>query len=162
MTYEEILAKVLENTYTKQELVKRVRILKSYIKDRIFSSTVTVDNIDASEIEWLSSLEVQFLNFFNKYNIDPIFKTLDEEILKVDPLTVYLAFEPDKQSIRSISHFLKEEYGRYILIDIKFDPNLIAGCALVWKGIYRDYSLRAKITSNRDEIIASFRRYVKS
>ena len=41
------------------------------------------------------------------------------------------------------------------------DPRLIAGAALVWKGVYRDYSLRAKLEQKRQELLEEFRKFLR-
>jgi len=48
-----------------------------------------------------------------------------------------------------------------LVFDFKVDPSLIGGCAFVYKGVYKDYSLRARISDNKDKIIGEFRKYFK-
>lgn len=76
-------------------------------------------------------------------------------------LLIYIAFEADDQTIYQIGMNLKKSFTSITLFDIKVNPALIAGCALSFGGIYRDYSLKAKIEDKKSEILESFKKFLR-
>lgn len=156
------LANILKNTYTLSGLRRHVRILKDYLINKIFTQNQQPADISAEDGIWLNSLGGSFINQFNKDNIYPIFDEIDKSLDKMSALNIYLPFPQNDQIQAQIGQFIFKTFGKTILFDIKFDPNLIAGCALSWQGIYKDYSLRKRIEDNKAQIIGSFKKYLKT
>lgn len=151
---------ILKDTYTLSTLKHRLRILKNYLSETFFGSQ-TVESNSVFDSSWLQSLPAEFFQSINKDNVYNIFGSLDMEIKKLAILTMYLTFEPDQTTTSQIGTFARKNFGPSLLLDIKFDPNLIAGTALAWKGIYQDYSLRSKIAQKKGEILVSFKKFLR-
>lgn len=164
---DQILNTILSNTYTVTALKSRLNVLKSYLSQHFFGAqqqqgeTVNTVNMEHKDLAWLKSLSSEFFQNFNKDNMYNIFAELEKGINELKTLTIYLTFEPDDTSLANIGSFARKLFGNYLLLDTKFDPNLIAGPALVWKGIYKDYSLRSKIEQKKTEILDSFKQYLR-
>jgi F0F1-type ATP synthase delta subunit len=94
-------------------------------------------------------------------NIYATFETLEKDIKTIEPLILYLPYELPDEEISQIGTKLRADYGNKFLIEVNIDPNLIAGCALSFKGIYKDYSIKQKIADNKQQILSTFRQYVK-
>ncbi len=159
---DQIFSAILANTYTARKLQKRLRVLKMSLLSRIFGTTNQIG--DTTEIEeeqdWLSSLSPELLAQINKDTVYPLFEKLETKIKNIEILTVYLALELPKEELARLASVLRSEYGSAFLFDIKFDPNIIAGASVVWKGIYKDYSVRSMIGERKNEILTEFRRFV--
>ena len=153
----DILTTILNNTYTLTQLKHRVLVLKSYLEQQFFMT----DKAQTQPDLWIKTLPTDFLTKFNKDNLSSIFQGLEEEIQKIQALTLYLTFDPDETTIMSIGEFVRRTFGSLILLDIKYNPNLIAGAAIVWKGIYKDYSLRSKIEQKKPEVLQSFKQFLR-
>lgn len=155
----DILNTILQNTYSLTQLKHRVSILKSFLEQQFFGA----GKQDLSQIDtaWINSLPQTFLQNFNKDNLSAAFEELQKQITKLQTLTLYLTFDPDTQSIQQMGEFARRTFSPLIMLDIKYDPNLIAGAALVWKGVYKDYSLRSKIESRKGEILESFNKFLR-
>jgi len=136
---KKILTTILNNTYTLSQLRKRVNILKNYLTLRFFGNSQ----------EW----EKQANQF------DP--EEIEKNLAKANILNVYLPFETNSQIAATLGQYMRKLFDRVILFDIKLDPSLIAGCALSWQGIYKDYSLRKKIADNRIQLMESFKKFLK-
>lgn len=156
----QILTTILQNTYTLTQLKHRLNILKSFLINSFFSNQTQV-SLPPSDLNWLKSLPPSFYQQFNKDNVYQIFADLENNIKSLQPLIVYLSFEADDSSTSQIGIFARKTFGSILLLDTKFDPNLIAGVALSFKGIYRDYSLRAKIEERKAEILEEFKKYLR-
>lgn len=156
---ENILNTILKDIYTISSLKHRMRILKSYLENALFGGQNP--NITSSDLAWLSSLGKDFLTQFTKDNLYQKFQTIEAQISKLPILIIYLPFEATDSANLQIGSYLRISYQRIILLDPKFDPDLIAGCACVWNGVYRDYSLRAKIEERKGEILESFKKFLR-
>lgn len=154
----EILNTILTDTYTLTQLKHRLTVLKMYLLDTFFAGQK--QQIAPWDLNWLKTLPPTFWQQFNKENVYHIFTKLEEEIKLKPILTMYLTFEPDQSTTSQIGTSVRKNFGP-VLLDIKFDPNLIAGTALVWKGIYKDFSLKSKIEQRKEEIIQSFKKFLR-
>lgn len=162
---EKILTTILNNTYTLSQLRRRVNILKTYLTLHFFGNSAEwekqLNQFNPEEISWLQNLDETFLQNFNKDNIYPTFEEIEKSLAKANILNIYLPFETDNQIAATLGQYIRKLFGRVILFDIKLDPGLIAGCALSWQGIYKDYSLRKKIADNRIQLMESFKKFLK-
>ncbi|MCL4398032.1 F0F1 ATP synthase subunit delta [Patescibacteria group bacterium] len=83
-----------------------------------------------------------------------------EEIKTIEPLYLYLPAQVPEENLQSIVGKLRRDYGDRFLIEIKIDPALLGGCALSYKGIYKDYSLKAKLEKNREALKKEFDKFL--
>lgn len=160
----EILSTILKDTYSLTSLKHRLRILNSYFLKTFFGETeATVDiPLSTQDSNWLKSLPESFYQKFNKDNVYEIFSGLEKEIETLKILTLYLSFEPDELTLSQIGFSARKTFNlSLLLLDIKVDPNLIAGPAMTWKGVYRDYSLRAKLEEKKQDLSEEFRRFLR-
>ncbi|MBI4009338.1 F0F1 ATP synthase subunit delta [Candidatus Roizmanbacteria bacterium] len=156
---DQILPIILNNTYSLTQLKHRLNILKSYFLQTFFGGSKTA--LNQQDEYFLKSLPPLFFNKFNKNNVYKLFNDLENQIKKLPTLTIYLTFETDDQTLSQIGEFIRETLNPSLMLDVKLDPSLIAGAALSWKGVYRDYSLRAKLEEKKGEILGSFKRFLR-
>lgn len=155
------LATILKDTYSLTQLKHRARILKSTILNAIFNNNQP-PTYPPSDLNWLKSLPQDFYQKFNKDNVYNIFTELEQKTTKLNTLTIYLSFEPDETALTQIGTYSRKLFGfPTLLLDIKINPNLIAGTALVWKGILRDYSLKAQIEAKKGDILQEFKKFLR-
>lgn len=157
---EDILNAIIKDTYSLGQLKHRLRILKANLVKSFFGSTEDIP-LSAQDLKWLRSLPQDFYQKFNKNNVYQIFTDLEEQSKKFTILVIYLTFEPDETTLAQIGSFSRKLFSSPMLLDIKLDPNLIAGAALVWKGVNRDYSLRSKIEEKKGEILGGFKKFLR-
>lgn len=154
----QILEKILEDNFTLSELRHRIHVLRFYLNKRLFGNDTTeFDSQVRVEAGWFYKLGEPFFNQFNKANLSQIFDALEAEVSNLPVLTIYFAFEPGRDELHRIGDFLRKNFGPKFIFDAKFDPTLIAGCAFVWKGGYKDYSLRARVAENRQQILETIK-----
>lgn len=155
----EILTMILKDTYSLIQLKHRLNLLKNYLTEYYFATAKT--DFIPKDSAWLKSLAPAFWQNFTKDNINDILIQLDKDIANLKILIVYLTFEPDDETLTQIGSYARRLFGNSIILDIKYDPNLIAGTALVWKGIYKNYSLYSKLEQNKELILQSFKKYLR-
>lgn len=157
---DDILNIILKDTFTLTQLKTRVRVLKSNLLKTFFGGETKL-TLSPQDLSWLKSLPPSFYQQFTKDNVYKIFVDLENKIQNLKLLTIYLTFEPDDVVVKEIGIMVRKTFGSFLPLDIKYDPTLIAGCALVWKGVYRDYSLRAKIEERKGEILEGFKKFLR-
>lgn len=150
---------ILENTYTLPDLKHRVRILKDYLEGIFFKDMVPQFVLE--DQKFIQQLPIDFFQTVNPKNFEQFFEDLENQIKVISPLILYLPFEIGKEDVQKISLWLRQNL-KYPppLLEVKIDPNLLGGSALSYKGVYKDYSLKARIESQKEEILQSLKSYI--
>ena len=150
--------KLVSQTYTISDLEQKLQFLKLYLKLQFFGGENKNNNKFRSEdLIWLESMPADFLKGITVENLEKTFEQLETQVKTLKSLAILVPTELPPKTIAEITNKLRKDYGPNFFIEIKIDPNLIAGCALVWNGSLRDYSLKAKIDEMRPEILAIFK-----
>lgn len=158
---QEILNTILKDTYSMAVLKHRLRLLKSNLLKTFFGKSAEDTPASPADLNWLNSLPNEFYQKFNKDNVYQIFSEIEKTMTKFATLTIYLTFEPDAVSLGQIGTYCRQSFNLpFLMLDTKLDPTLIAGTAIVWKGVLKDYSLRAKIENRKAEIAEGFKRFL--
>lgn len=165
---EKILNEILKDTFTLEDFKKRVMALKLVLEKKIFASS---QYKSGSEIEnkaldnsmlWVQYFDKNILNEITGENFREIFEHIDHFISESTTLTIYFVFIPDENQIKEIGHWLRDSLGKpNVIFDYKIDPGLIGGCAIAYKGIYKDYSLKAKIRQEKTLLKEEFGKYLR-
>ena len=156
-----ILETILKTTYTLHDVKHRLRILKTYVEQKLFGSTEQTEAFSPEDTSWLQSLGEDTFSQFNKNNATQIFEDTQKEIEKIETIVIYLPFQADTATLNQLGVWLKQNFTSSFIFDIKLDPTLIGGCALVKGGIYKDYSLKTKFHEQQDQILTEFRKYFR-
>lgn len=161
-TPKELLDRILASTYSMTDAIRRLRSVKQFLINQLFASAISEFSADTqADTAWLSGLGADFFKNFNQNNVYQLIEEIDKELKKVQPLVIYLPFEMPAGEVVRVGLYLRKTFGPTFLVDIKIDPNLIAGCALAWNNSYKDYSLRVKISENKLKILEIIKSYVK-
>lgn len=161
MTTDELINKILENTFTLNKLKSRLPLLKEFLTATFFSSADQFKkDLTAADLAWLDSLGSDFYHSFDKNNLTQTLAQIETYLSSIKPLVLYLPIIIPSAELTRLGQKLRSEYGKNFLYELKFDPNLIAGCALVWNGVYKDYSLRSGIEAKKTEILSSFKQFI--
>lgn len=162
---DDTLTIILKDSYSLTQLKHRLRILKSYLLKDFFGKSqdqINILSLTPEDQNWLKNLPANLLKQFNKDNVYKIFTDWESKISTIPLLTLYLTFEPDEPTLEQIGGFTRKQFGPNLLLDIKLDVNLIAGAALGWKGVLKDYSLKTQIEAKKEEITAGFKRFLRT
>ncbi len=163
---KDLLEQILAETYTQTEALQRLRVLRELIFLQLFGEgeKKTIDAPITPPVQqtgWMASFDRQIFKTFTKDNVYKIFNEIEAEIKKIRPLVVFVPFELPEIGITAIGQYLRKNFGKNFLFETKIDPAIIAGTALVWNGIYKDYSVRQKIIENRKQILEMMKGYLK-
>lgn len=150
---------IVKDTYTISNLKSSLRILRAYFSKIFFGAADLV--LNEGDMIWVNSLPKDFLAKFDKNNTNQKIAELEKKISQLQPLTIYLPFEANDEAIKFIGELTRKLFNPKLPLDIKYNPTLLAGCALSWKGVYKDYSLRAKIEERKGEVLESFKKFLR-
>lgn len=159
---EKFLEEILKDTYTLESFKKRVMALKLRIEKKIFrSSEIGKSNLYQAE-GWAENFDKKILDEVTPDNFREVFERIDTFISGSTTLSIYFVFIPDEEQLKDVGEWLRKSLKNPKLIfGVKTDPNLIGGCAIVYKGVYKDYSLKARIEANKEKLVGQFRGYLR-
>ena len=70
---------------------------------------------------------------------------LRQVILAAQRLELSLADDPSEVFLERISSWVKQNLGAEILLDIHYDPRLVGGAVVSFRGKYADYSVKKRL-----------------
>lgn len=160
-----IFAQILTNTYTLNQVQRKIRILKEFFYQKLYTKQeFKMDDLrpeDLTYVKWLKTLGPEIVSGITQQNFNEIFTALENKVSSLKVLLIYVAFDMPDPTITMLGALLRSSYGPQFLFDVRFDPSLIGGCALVWNGVYHDYSLKKSIDENKDKILGEIRTFLK-
>lgn len=151
---------ILKNTYTVFQFKHRLRILKSHFAQKFYGGALQIEPAE-DDLRWMKTLPQSFFEFFTADNQAHVFTFLEGKLKETPTLTLNLAFNPPDELINELGEYYRKNFTSFQLIDLKFDLSLIAGCSIVWKGVFKDYSLKNRIEERKEEIMQQFRKFLR-
>jgi hypothetical protein len=148
---------LISQTYTVHELKQKLEFLKQYLKVTLYNDAADPKQFSSEDLVWLNSLPSDFLKGINAQNLDKTFRDFEEQLKTLKSLVMLVPTELPPKTVAEITNKLRKDYGSDFFVDIKIDPSLIAGCALVWNGNLKDYSLKSRIEEMKPEILQIFK-----
>lgn len=156
----DLVATFLSTTYSMRQARARLRSLRDYLISSIYQPR-TNQPPSGDQDPWLLSLGNSFFEGFNEENVYQHLQFLETAIKNITPLILYLAFDMPDTEVNKMGLWLRTNIKNDLVFETKIDPNIIAGCAMSWKGMYKDYSLRARIDENKDKILINLKNFSK-
>lgn len=160
-----IFAQILTSTYTLNQVQRKIRILKEFFYQKLYTNqeykTDDLRTEDLTYVKWIKTLDPALVSQITQTNFNKIFTTLDTKVASLKVLLIYVSFDMSDPTITMLGALLRSSYGPQFLFDVRYDPSLLGGCALVWNGVYHDYSLKKSIDENKDKILGEIRTFLK-
>lgn len=153
----DLLSQIATNTYTISSLKKRVRILREFFERKFFGGSS--NPLTTEDQNWVASLPQQLTVLLNKDNLYNLFDHLTKQIDEIKPLVVYVAFDLPNTEVTALAQKVRGILNSPLtFLEIKKDLMLICGAAFVYKGVYKDYSIKSRIEKDKERILTEFRR----
>lgn len=76
-----------------------------------------------------------------------LLNTWKKELVSARVLKLELAFDPNETSLKKLWSWANQNISKNIVLDITYDPSLVAGTVISWNGKYRDYSQKAQLNT---------------
>ena len=104
----------------------------------------------------INNLAIQQVTPENRNAIRQRIEELANKLRSCKSIQITLAFEPDEPTTTYLSEWIKKNVDPQMIIDLQFDKTIIGGMLLIAGGVYKDYSVRKKLSNRfqlqRDEI----------
>ncbi len=162
-----IISTMLKNTYTTDDLVERLGLMREFYSKRLFSdgeNAVLREVLKDSCDEYTVLALEEWVRVFKKESIQPLvvyeaLDTVQEDLTGVPFLTLYVPVRFSHDQIESFGIWFRENVQPNILLTMHIDPRSTGGCGFVWNDTYYDFSLRYFIDKNREDIVEVFNKY---
>lgn len=90
-------------------------------------------------------------------NKESYLKGLKKELEELEVVKLTLGFEPSIEVIENIHSWVWKNAGKTVVLDLSYNPAILGGAIIAYKGKYEDYSLRSKLrkifTEEKDTIL---------
>lgn len=147
----QLLKTVLKDIYFLSQVRARLKLLRLFLNQKFFNSQFDETSLPEADLNWLKSLGEDTHKQFTHLNTEEILQKLEQDVQQIETVKLFVAAELPQSGILKIGRWLGQNYPGF-LFDIKIDPDLIGGAALSYKGIYKDYSLKARIEERKEEL----------
>ena len=167
MTEEKLLSMLLRETYTKSDILRRLRLLREYLEFKYFSSERQTDlsyflakhNVPEVDIGVFASFSDEFYASFTKENAYTELTKLSEAVDKQPQIVVLVPYDFGAEEIMRLGRWMRTNIHPQMIIELRNNPTLLGGCAFAYEGYYHDFSLRYYMMKKREEIRAIIAKY---
>lgn len=94
----------------------------------------------------------QLIDFASPESLRQFFDLAHKQVMKVPRLQLQLAIEVNEQLLDSIYKWIKGAVNKPVFLELVVKPNVMAGCIIVYAGIYKDYSVRFQLEEQAEAI----------
>lgn len=140
----ELFNYLLTHNYTKSDLLESVRLLRQATEEDLYNND-DKKKLFHSLRPTLGLLPAKLYADFTKENLYSKIKEYTKKIKELPELTLFLPFTPDEPNLAMLANWLRKEVNPSLLVNIKIDAHLGAGCAFLINGVYYDYSINNEL-----------------
>ena len=151
-----ITALIVKTTYTLSDFQVRLRLLRSYYDHKFFGSPLDIEESDKS---WLKGITTEIDSLVNQTNYQTAFQKVETWLKNLEPLILSLPAKLSTEQLSKIADRIRQEFGKDFLFELRYQPELIGGVVLIWKGKYYDYSFKKKLKDHDEQIKKIIRGY---
>jgi F0F1-type ATP synthase delta subunit len=156
-----IITIMLRNTYTTDELVERIGIMRAYYDRVLFKEEKDLrikDVVKEDAEEGVSERLEEWYSEMVSQKIPPlvVYEALDailEDMSGLPTVALYVPVRFTPKHIMRFGEWFRKEVQPNILLSVRIDPRVTGGCGIVWQATYHDFSLRYYLSMHREEIM---------
>ncbi len=162
------LSLILKHTYTKPDLHRRLRLVREYLEGKLFAGAsetlagfLSANGATQEDVIEMAYWGDEFFTQFSRENVYAKLKVLADEANELPILSLYVSYEPNSYETGQLGEWCRKNVDPKLLLELHIDPIILGGCAFVWNGLYRDYSLGYYLRQKKSEIAEIFEKYEK-
>ena len=146
-TYLSYLLALIKTKAYADEVIEKI----DELKESLYNKRVDLDKKMAELFSFELKEKIKAYSWHEQVNLnDPesfgkFLINLRSHIKNMPVVTVKIAFNPDEEIVTEITRWFVENYGKNILVEIKYDSSLIAGAIIIFNKLEKDFSLKKKI-----------------
>jgi len=151
----EIFEDFLKKIITKEDLIffiDQINLAEQFLfKDKNIPLTDKIKGRVSKDFEELiEKLEKENVITRDVEKSRIFFENLKNYLLKIPQIKIEIAFKPSRNFVEKISLWLEKNFGGKMIVDLYFNPEIVGGAIVEYKGKHLNYSLAKKI----DELIS--------
>ena len=147
------------------QLLQSIKTIED--RNRLYSGIELVSEAIYKEGELLKVLDSQISKNLREYIGDGTSQEVVSEKLSdlknsladLAVVKLTLAFEPSESTIDKIITFVRQTLSEKIILEVRFEPKILGGVILEFRGLYRDYTLKSRLDevfkNKREELLES-------
>ncbi len=169
MTTDELRDTLINSSFTMADVQRRTRFLQGFLESQFFATNGTdlksflqAHDATQTDVEVMLGWGATFYQAFTRSNLYELIKAITESIRSLPSMVLYLPYTPDDAGRAFVGATLRKIVGSPVILDIRYDPSLGAGCSFSTGGMYKDYSLRTMLANKRDVIHQIVTKYANS
>lgn len=171
---QELLKTLAKTAYTEHEFRRLLSALQVFLEFKLFTEHKGVSfeellrrfflehHIAQDTRARLTNLAGSYLESFTQENLYEKMNSIEKAFKKLPRLTLYVPIALTSEATAKLGTWLREHVAENLVIRLEVDAELAVGCALVWKGVYHDYSFRYFVKKHEKELERTIREYVES
>lgn len=160
------LSTMLSNTYTKMGLLRRLRLLRTYLEQSFFAKNsqsvkafLKEKGESDSDIEAMDAWGAAFYKGFTQKGFYKAIDGLRKDVDSLPAVSLFVPFDAPEEEVEKLGKWCRDHVDKKAILDVRQEPSLGLGCAIAWNGMYRDFSLHHYLSKNKGavmEVINSF------
>lgn len=161
------LSPFTKNIYTKQEALRNLSLFTDFLTSLLFGgqpqntkAAIKKFAQNQSDLDWLNSIDENFIAQFNQQNFKSGLQEIEKKLKDSKTILIDLPIDLPKEYITQVGQYLRDKLNLNYFMEIKINPSLIAGAAIGFNGVYKDYSVKGKIADNKTTIINIFKTFL--
>lgn len=106
----------------------------------------------------LLTLQEQNIGLSDYARLETFFSALKQQLAAIHTLHLTLAYHPTNEQVEQLSDWVRQATRSFVVLEIRVNPDQIAGAVITYKGKYVDLSLKKKLSAvyqtKREEILS--------
>lgn len=171
---DDVVQKVLSNTYIKADFYKRMAFLREFLEHLIYRGDSEHASSESRTKQLLlyaqrsgnedvaPAVEAWGDGVLDVFTAEHMYDQLDEltrMIEEMPELVLYIPVALTDAHTASIGMWCRKNIDDHIVLQLEIDPTVIGGCAIAWKNARYDFSLRHFLRKHREELMNTLQVY---
>jgi hypothetical protein len=128
-----------------------------YLSGKNTLDSYMATKVDAKTASFLQGLFVTFgINLSISAEVKNFLDELKTTIKKIHQIKLILAIDPTESFVEVVYNWTVQNIGNGILVNVETNKDILAGIIIIYKGLYKDYSLAPQISNyfieNREDV----------
>lgn len=160
------LSLFLKYNFTESQAVRSLRLLKIFFEQHYFLETMTktfensleklqqLENVTETDIKFITEAYQHHGSFFTKESFYGLLNDLGNMVYSLPRLVMNVPVRLDYDSTQKIALWLRSNLSDEILISLRVDPLLVAGCSLGWNNHFAEFSFDQRIKAKKQALFS--------
>jgi acylphosphatase len=160
MNDDQLLQAILDVSFVKADVLRRMRIVREFLEQRFFTPGEKRDLKEFLEYAKVSPDDEavfhawgeSFFHSFTKENAYELLEQVKGQVKDLPTVNLYVPVEMGPDEVKKLGEWFRKNVNKTMLIELHIEPDTLGGCAFAWSGVYTDYSLKHYLHKRMDAV----------